>query len=146
MEEILSYPYMGYLFKIFLSIICAFFIGLERERKAKAAGLKTHILISVGSTVFTIVGSDYIEPGSRGEFLRVFQGIITGVGFVGAGAIIREGVKVKGLTTAAGIWFVAAIGLAIGAGDYPLAIIGTLSYYFIMLITRSVEKRIKKKV
>ena len=118
--------------KLLLAVACASLIGWERQRLEKAAGLRTHILICVGACLFTIIGLKFIISGNQGELLRVFQGIATGVGFVGAGAIIREGGSVKGLTTATGIWVIAAIGLAIGAGEYILALLSTLLAFLVI--------------
>lgn len=115
--------------KLLLSIFVAGFIGWEREQHDKAAGLKTHILICMGACLFMMVGMK-LAPGA--EFTRVIQGIVTGVGFVGAGAIIREGGNVRGVTTAAGIWVIAAIGLAIGLGEYFLAIFAAMLNYLIL--------------
>ena len=97
-------------------------LGLERERKGRAAGLKTHILVSIGSALFVMAPLlSGIDPG---DVTRVMQGIVSGIGFLGAGAIIRmdRGARVEGLTTAAGIWMTAAIGMAAGMGMEILAL------------------------
>ncbi|PZO05304.1 MAG: methyltransferase [Lysobacteraceae bacterium] len=101
-------------------------LGLERERKGRAAGLKTHILVSIGSALFVMAPLlSGIDPG---DVTRVMQGIVSGIGFLGAGAIIRmdRGARVEGLTTAAGIWMPAAIGMAAGMGMEILALATTL--------------------
>jgi putative Mg2+ transporter-C (MgtC) family protein len=107
-------------------------IGLERELRERAAGLRTHMLVGVGSALFTIVSaygwSDFVFDRDQGTILdptRIAAQIVTGIGFLGAGAIIRQGLSVRGLTTAAGLWVVAAIGMAAGAGYYTAALIGT---------------------
>jgi putative Mg2+ transporter-C (MgtC) family protein len=107
-------------------------IGLERERRERAAGLRTHMLVGVGSALFTIVSAygwtDFGFSGSSGivfDPTRIAAQIVTGIGFLGAGAIIRHGLSVRGLTTAAGLWVVAAIGMAAGAGYYSAALIAT---------------------
>jgi putative Mg2+ transporter-C (MgtC) family protein len=107
-------------------------IGLERELRERAAGLRTHMLVGVGSALFTIVSayawSDFVFSRQGGTVLdptRVAAQIVTGIGFLGAGAIIRQGISVRGLTTAAGLWVVAAIGMAAGAGYYSAALIAT---------------------
>jgi putative Mg2+ transporter-C (MgtC) family protein len=107
-------------------------IGLERELRERAAGLRTHMLVGVGSALFTIVSaygwSDFVFNRDEGTILdptRIAAQIVTGIGFLGAGAIIRQGLSVRGLTTAAGLWVVAAIGMAAGAGYYSAALIGT---------------------
>jgi putative Mg2+ transporter-C (MgtC) family protein len=107
-------------------------IGLERELRERAAGLRTHMLVGVGSALFTIVSaygwSDFVFNRDEGTILdptRIAAQIVTGIGFLGAGAIIRQGLSVRGLTTAAGLWVVAAIGMAAGAGYYSAALVGT---------------------
>jgi putative Mg2+ transporter-C (MgtC) family protein len=107
-------------------------IGLERELRERAAGLRTHMLVGVGSALFTIVSaygwSDFVFNRNEGTILdptRIAAQIVTGIGFLGAGAIIRQGLSVRGLTTAAGLWVVAAIGMAAGAGYYSAALVGT---------------------
>ena len=107
-------------------------IGLEREYRERAAGLRTHMLVGVGSALFTIVSAyawgDFVFDRSRGTVFdptRIAAQIVTGIGFLGAGAIIRQGLSIRGLTTAAGLWVVAAIGMAAGAGYWAAALLGT---------------------
>lgn len=107
-------------------------IGLERELRERAAGLRTHMLVGVGSALFTIVSAygwgDFSFSTREGVVFdptRIAAQIVTGIGFLGAGAIIRQGLSVRGLTTAAGLWVVAAIGMAAGAGYYTAALIAT---------------------
>jgi putative Mg2+ transporter-C (MgtC) family protein len=107
-------------------------IGLERELRERAAGLRTHILVGVGSALFTIVSAyawtDFVfdrQGGAVFDPTRIAAQIVTGIGFLGAGAIIRQGLSIRGLTTAAGLWVVAAIGMAAGAGYYEAAVIAT---------------------
>ena len=107
-------------------------IGLERELRERAAGLRTHMLVGVGSALFTIVSAygwaDFRFSTPEGivfDPTRIAAQIVTGIGFLGAGAIIRQGLSVRGLTTAAGLWVVAAIGMAAGAGYYSAALIAT---------------------
>lgn len=107
------------LLKILLAIAVGGVIGLEREFRDKAAGFRTLIFICVGSTLFTVFSS---KLAGVNDPTRIASGIVTGVGFLGAGVIMREGGRVIGLTTAAIIWLVAALGMGIGGGDYGLAI------------------------
>jgi putative Mg2+ transporter-C (MgtC) family protein len=107
-------------------------IGVERELREREAGLRTHLLVALGSALFTIVGAygfhDFLESGEsvvRADPTRIAAQIVTGIGFLGAGAIIRQGFSVRGLTTAATLWVVAAVGLAAGAGYYSAAVITT---------------------
>ena len=107
-------------------------IGLERELREREAGLRTHLLVSLGAALFTLVSaygwSDWRFSTPEGivfDPTRIAAQIVTGVGFLGAGAIIRQGLTVRGLTTAATLWAVAAIGMAVGAGYYSAAILTT---------------------
>lgn len=107
-------------------------IGIERELRDREAGLRTHVLVSVGSALFTIVSAygfhDFLVNGGsivQADPTRIAAQIVTGIGFLGAGAIIREGLSIRGLTTAATLWGVAAIGMAAGAGYYLAALFGT---------------------
>ena len=99
-------------------------IGLERELREREAGLRTHLLVAVGAALFTIVGA-YGFGGIRIDPTRIAAQVVTGIGFLGAGAIIRQGFSIRGLTTAATLWVVAAVGLAAGAGYYSAAVIST---------------------
>ena len=107
-------------------------VGLERELREREAGFRTHMLVSVGSALFTIVSAygfhEFLVGGGnviRADPTRIAAQIVTGIGFLGAGAIIRQGFSVRGLTTAATLWVVAAIGMASGAGYYSAAVITT---------------------
>jgi putative Mg2+ transporter-C (MgtC) family protein len=100
-------------------------IGFEREKAGKAAGLRTHILVTLGTCVFVLAGSGY---GMNSDGLsRVIQGIVTGIGFIGAGSILKLNNErdIRGLTTSAGIWIAAAIGVAVGLGELGLALLAT---------------------
>jgi len=108
-------------------------IGFERELRDREAGIRTHLLVSLGSALFTIISAygfhEFLATGAsvvRADPTRIAAQIVTGIGFLGAGAIIREGLSVRGLTTAATLWVVAAIGMASGAGWYWAAGITTL--------------------
>jgi len=118
--------------RLLLSVVLGGVIGFEREREKKPAGLRTHILICLGACLFTVV-SIY---GFGGDIARVAAGVVTGIGFIGAGAIIRGGREgvIAGLTTAATIWSVAGIGLAAGAGLYLVAVVATLLILLVLII------------
>jgi putative Mg2+ transporter-C (MgtC) family protein len=112
-------------------------IGVEREVREREAGIRTHLLVSLGSCLFTIVSAygfhEFLSSGVsvvRADPTRIAAQIVTGIGFLGAGAIIREGLSVRGLTTAASLWVVAAIGMASGAGYYWPAVAATLLTLF----------------
>ena len=105
-------------------------IGFQRQRAKKPAGLRTHILISLGAALYTVV-SIYAFSA---DMARVAAGVVAGIGFLGAGAIIRDRAGVAGLTTAASIWMVAGIGLAAGAGMYLIAAVATIIALAILFI------------
>lgn len=105
--------------KLIISLLIGLIIGGEREYRNKSAGLRTIILICLGSTIFTILSG---EIGDSIGASRVAANIVTGIGFLGAGAIMREGLTVSGLTTASTIWVAAALGMAVGTGHYTLAL------------------------
>lgn len=115
-------------------------IGWDREREGRAAGLRTHMMVAVGSAAFFVLALQIVEdvkiPGATLQFdlMRVVSGLIGGIGFLGAGAIIQSGGKVRGLTTAAGLWSCAAVGLGAGAGLYQTAaIVAVLSLVILLL-------------
>ena len=120
------------LLRLTLAAVLGGLIGVERELREREAGLRTHLLVSLGSALFTIVGAygfnAFLNTGAsvvRADPTRIAAQIVTGIGFLGAGAIIRQGLSVRGLTTAATLWVVAAVGLAAGAGYYSVAVITT---------------------
>ena len=130
-----------------LSIILATFlgaaVGLERELSGKAAGLRTNLLICLGATVFTIISREMSIGTPEGSVTRIAAQIVTGVGFLGAGAIIQDRGGVHGLTTAATIWLVASIGMACGAQFYQLAAVSTCIAIFALLVLRKLEKSLQ---
>jgi putative Mg2+ transporter-C (MgtC) family protein len=115
--------------KLIISLVIGVIIGGEREYRNKSAGLRTIILICLGSTLFTILSA---RIGDVTGASRVAANIVTGIGFLGAGAIMREGLTISGLTTASTIWVAAALGMAVGAGEYALAFFAML-FAFIVL-------------
>ena len=135
------------LFRILFSAFLSGLVGIEREIHGRAAGLRTHILVGVGSTLFMItsvlVAFNYSTTGSV-DASRIAAQVVTGIGFLGAGAIIRSGGSIRGLTTAASIWAMAAIGLAVGAGLYTAAAITTVVVLAVLILSR-LEERMELK-
>jgi putative Mg2+ transporter-C (MgtC) family protein len=120
-------------------------IGIQRERVGKPAGLRTHILVTLGTCVFVLAGSGY---GMSSDGLsRVIQGIVTGIGFIGAGSILKlnEERDIQGLTTAAGVWMASAIGVAVGLGALGLAIISTILTLIILTLVGKFEFQINRE-
>lgn len=131
---------------VVLSIVLCGAIGLEREKRGRSAGLRTHLLVGVGSAVIMIIsiyGFPAIFSGGgtmTRDVARLAAQVITGVGFLGAGAIIHNGGGIKGLTTASTIWLVMAIGLACGSMNFFLAIVATVAVMIILVIFRKTER------
>ena len=126
-------------FDIFLSLLLAValgaIVGIEREISHKQAGLGTHMLVSLGACLFTIVSLSFsLEPA------RVAAGVVAGIGFIGAGAIWAEKNKVQGITTAASLWATAAIGLTVGIGEYLLAIVVSILVVIILALNAILRK------
>jgi putative Mg2+ transporter-C (MgtC) family protein len=117
--------------QLLFSLIIGAVIGVEREYSSKAAGFRTMILISIGSTLFTIISK---KLGANGNEDRIAANIITGIGFIGAGVVFKDGFSVTGLTTAASIWVTAALGMAIGAGNYILATEGAVLTIIVLFL------------
>jgi len=115
--------------RLILGFVLSGLVGLEREVSLKPAGLRTHVLVGLGSTLFTVLSLQAF-PGSDPS--RVAASIVVGIGFLGAGTIIKTQEKVIGLTTAATLWIVASIGVATGAGFYLLAIVATILAFSVL--------------
>jgi putative Mg2+ transporter-C (MgtC) family protein len=138
--------------KIILAAAAGAIIGLEREVHGRPAGLRTHLLVAAGACLMMIVSEAFFLkygdlPGTgvvRLDPSRVAAQIVTGIGFLGAGVIIKEGLIVRGLTTAASLWMVAGIGMAYGMGMLSVGSIGTAVSLFSLLVLKRLEPRIKK--
>jgi putative Mg2+ transporter-C (MgtC) family protein len=127
--------------RIVVAAVLAGVIGFEREIREHTAGFRTHILVGVGSAAFTLA-SYYVVPGTTSDPTRIAAQIVTGIGFLGAGAIVRYGATVKGLTTAASLWTVAALGLLAGQGFFSAAIITTGLVILSLYVLRVIELRL----
>lgn len=134
------------LVRLLAALVAGGAIGLERTYRGRAAGLRTYALVALGSSLLVAIsiyaaGGAWAKAGG-GDPTRVIQGIVTGIGFLGAGVIIKEGFSVRGLTTAASIWVVAAIGVTFGAGLYTTGVIATFSAWVALELLRRLEARI----
>jgi putative Mg2+ transporter-C (MgtC) family protein len=129
------------LLRVFAAVLLGAVVGIERERAGKPAGLRTHMLVSLGTAVVVIACQD--SGMSLDGLSRVIQGIVTGIGFIGAGTILKlnEQREIKGLTTAAGLWMTAAIGVAAGLGILGIAVIGTLVTVLILVLEHFIDSR-----
>jgi putative Mg2+ transporter-C (MgtC) family protein len=118
--------------RLFLAAVCGGVLGFEREHRGKAAGIRTHMLVALGSALFVLVPQQ--AGATSSDLSRVLQGLVAGVGFLGVGAIVkgRDDSHVTGLTTAAGIWMTAAIGMTAGLGREATALLSTFSAWLIL--------------
>jgi putative Mg2+ transporter-C (MgtC) family protein len=130
----INFHQLEYFIRILLAGICGSVIGLERRKRFKDAGIRTHLILAIGCAVIMIVSKYAFADTLDYDAARVASNIITGVGFLGAGVIFVKSGSVRGLTTAAGIWTTAAIGMAIGAGFYLLGIGVTILLVVIQLL------------
>src|SRR5215211_5879691 len=129
------------LVRVFAAVLLGAVVGIERERAGKPAGLRTHMIVSLGTTIVVIACQD--TGMSLDGLSRVIQGIVTGIGFIGAGTILKlnEQREIQGLTTAAGLWMTAAIGVAVGLGILGLAVIGTLVTVLVLVLEHFLDAR-----
>jgi putative Mg2+ transporter-C (MgtC) family protein len=131
-------PDLGVAWRLLLAAGLGAAIGLEREYRRKPAGLRTNILIAVGSALFTIVSLQLALKGGTPD--RIAAQVVTGIGFLGGGAILRHGRAVQGMTTAATIWMNAAIGMAAGAGESSLAVAATVVTLVVLAVLPPIER------
>jgi putative Mg2+ transporter-C (MgtC) family protein len=136
-------------FKIVLSALLSGLIGIEREMRRKGAGLRTHILVGLGSTLIVLTSIhlfDIYKGVTVVDPTRMIAGLVTGIGFLCGGTIIQSQSRVHGLTTAAALWIVSGIGIAVGAGDYVAATIVSIVVFIVLVSMRSIEYRIVKNI
>jgi putative Mg2+ transporter-C (MgtC) family protein len=134
------------MFKLLIALLLGGVVGVERENKVRPAGLRTHILVSMGSALVQIISINYIARTGLTNLdpMRLGAQVISGIGFLGAGTILKEGANIKGLTTAASIWAVACIGLAAGSGLYIEATLATILIYIALRNFKRIERLISK--
>jgi putative Mg2+ transporter-C (MgtC) family protein len=131
--------------RLIVAMLFGAVIGIQRERAHKPAGLRTHMLVSAGAAVFVMAGGEF--GMSSDSVSRVIQGLVTGIGFLGAGAILKlqDERQVEGLTTAAGIWITAALGVAVGLGRFGLALVATLLAWMTLSLVQQLEHALNKR-
>ena len=132
--------------RLTVAIILGGAIGLEREWKGHWAGLRTHILVSMGCAIFIIAGIEMVGHESE-SITRVIQGLASGIGFLGAGTILKldQSQEIKGLTTAASIWLAASLGTAAGSGEYALSIAAVLASLFVLGVLGPIESVFERR-
>ena len=132
--------------RVFIAFVLGGLVGFERERTQRPAGLRTHMLVAAGAACFTVASIyGFQGMGVNSDPARLAAQIITGIGFLGAGAIFRTGDTVKGITTASSIWITASIGILIGAGMVYLAIFTTVMTWFVLFVVKSIEMRLEHR-
>lgn len=132
---------MSFVLRLILAVFLGAVIGWQREHRGKSAGARTYAIVTAGSAIFTIL-SVYAFPN---DIARVAASIVTGIGFLGAGMILHKEDRVEGLTTAAGLWIAAAIGMAVGVGFYLFAVSSTVITLIILVIDEAKWKSCPKK-
>ncbi|MEJ5167018.1 MAG: MgtC/SapB family protein [Thermoanaerobaculia bacterium] len=142
MESLFQILDYNLFFRLFFALILGGLIGLERQVMGKPAGLRTHILISLGSSIFTILSLFISQKYSIADPTRIPAMILSGIGFIGAGAIIQARGHIQGLTTAASIWATASVGMACGFGALTIALLSTLFILFVLHGLSFVETKI----
>ncbi|MCB0698760.1 MAG: MgtC/SapB family protein [Chitinophagales bacterium] len=127
--------------KVLIAVLLGAILGLERQRRSKPAGLRTLILVTAGSTLFTVVSYNFAQLDSYGhmDISRIASNIVTGIGFIGAGIIFRGRNHVHGLTTAATVWIAAAVGITVGIGEYYLAAFVTAVVWIILTVLHKAD-------
>lgn len=138
-------PYSDAIIRLSVALVLGAIVGTERTLAHRRAGMRTYAIVSLGSAAFIVIGEIvrqiYGEVGI--DPLRIASQIVMGVGFLGAGLIIVRGTQINGLTTAAGLWVAATIGMAAGFGLYPLATIIAMLTLFVFVVLRGVEQEVK---
>ena len=135
-------PPVDLLARLFLAAGLGAAIGVERELRHRAAGLRTNMLITLGSAMFTIVSLEIAKMGGTPD--RIAASIVTGIGFLGAGSILRSGKSIHGMTTAATIWVNASVGMAAGAGLYTIATTGTIITLIVLALLPYLEQHLDR--
>lgn len=144
MEFTFGWTEVELIIRIFIAVGLGALIGYEREVTHKPAGLRTHIFVCMGACLFTISSFYLLPEGSTGsvDVTRIASGIVAGISFIGAGSIIATKGDVKGITTAASLWVIAAVGLMVGLGNYLLPVIATIIIFLVLRLGRIEKKKI----
>lgn len=138
--------YLAVALRIFAAVLIGGMIGLEREMKNRAAGLRTYILVCVGSCMIMLTNQFIYQCIDAGDPVRMGAQVVSGIGFLGAGTIIvTKRSQIKGLTTAAGLWATAGLGLALGIGFYEAAIVGAIAILFVITLMQRMDDRMRRR-
>ena len=151
LEEIsFGLPEARQFWRIFIRLVVAMIVGavvgVQRERSGKPAGVRTHMLVALGAALFVMGPMEFGMVDS--DLSRVIQGLVTGIGFLGAGAILKleDKREIEGLTTAAGIWMTAAMGLAAGLGRFGLALISVIFAWFVLAVVKRIDRWLNRDI
>lgn len=134
--------HLGYFLRIFVACACGTVFGIERQVRGKPFGIRACMLICMGTSLFVYLGSEVLSVGA--DSTRVVGQVVTGVGFLGAGAILQKGDLVIGITSAATIWLIAAVGAAIGVGHFGYGVVTTIIAVAAITVSRNIERRIRR--
>ncbi len=144
--ELREVTYLSVAIRIFAAVLIGGLLGLERELKNRAAGLRTYMLVCTGACLIMLTNQYIYQTTGVGDPVRMGAQVISGIGFLGAGTIIvTRRNQIKGLTTAAGLWTAAGVGLAIGVGFYEAAIVGAVAVSFVMTLMQKLDSRMRRK-
>ena len=144
--EIREVTYLAVALRIFAAVIIGGLLGLERGMKNRAAGLRTYMLVCVGACIIMLTNQYIFQVYGSGDPVRMGAQVVSGIGFLGAGTIIvTRRSQIKGLTTAAGLWSSAGVGLALGIGFYEAAVIGAVAIFVIMTLLQKMDNRMHRK-
>ena len=147
MDYLREFNYVSVAVRLVLAMVIGGLIGIERGKQGRAAGMRTHILVCLGATLTTMIGFYIMStPGYSGDPMRIAAQVVSGIGFLGGGTILLTGrFQITGLTTAAGLWTTAAIGLALGAGFYEGALITFLACFITVTLLHKIEYYLGKR-
>lgn len=127
-------------FKLAIAFVLALPIAWEREKSERNMGLRTFPLVAIGSCAYILVAANFLPEGAEGAQARIVQGLLSGIGFIGGGAILKGDGNVRGTATAASIWIVGAMGVAIGHGNYPIALVLSITTFALLYWLSSVKQ------
>lgn len=148
-ENFLDAQTLQIIYRLTLAVVLGMLIGFEREYRAKPAGLRTYMLVALGAALFTVMSANSLLPElGRSSFdpSRIASQVVVGIGFIGGGLIFLRGERMEGLTTAAGLWVTAAIGMTAGFGFYIVAVYSTFLVLFVLWVLRAFENRLHESI
>ena len=144
--ELREITYLSIALRIVCAVLCGGALGLERGMKHRPAGMRTYMLVCVGSCLVMLTNQYLFQATQAGDPMRLGAQVVSGIGFLGAGTIVVTRYnRIKGLTTAAGLWSAAGVGLALGVGFYEAAIVGTAAVFFVMTLLQKMDNKLHRR-